>query len=105
MDSIERVIANRRKNNNKRIAKEVTSGKLGAGKDLKKAINDAGYDYDNVHERINTMLRKKMNLSITDIAEEVIEGRWGNGEMCKRLLQEAGYNYNDVMKEIQRLNK
>lgn len=104
-ESFERVATNRHKNKNKRVAKEVTTGKLGAGHDLKKAITDAGYDYDEVHERINTMLRKKMNLSIHDIAEEVAEGKWGDDEMCKKLLIEAGYNYNDVMKEVQRLNK
>lgn len=105
MISFERVVANRKKNTNKQIAKEVVSGKLGAGDDKKKAVKKAGYDYDAVMDRVNIMLRKKMNYTITDVAEEVIEGKWGEGEICRRLLIDAGYDYNDVLREIKRLNK
>lgn len=105
MDSIDRVIANRHKNKHKTIASEVVHGKLGEGDDKKKAIEKAGYDYDSVKDRVNTMLRKRMHVTITDVAEEVMEGIWGEGEICKRLLEDAGYDYNDVLREIKRLNK
>lgn len=105
MNSVERVVANRKKNVNKQIANEVVSGKLGAGEDKRKAVNKAGYDYDAVRDRVNIMLRKRMNITITDIAEEVMEGTWGEGDICRRLLEDAGYDYNDVLREIKRLNK
>lgn len=105
MDSVERVIINRRKIANKHIAKEVVSGKLGAGSDKEKAIRKAGYDYDAVRDRINTMVRKNMNQMISDVAQEVMDGKWGEGEICKKLLKEAGYDYNDIQKEIKRLEE
>ncbi len=103
MNSFDRVANNRHKNNNKRIAKEIVTGKK--SKLCNKELSTAGYDKHVVDERVNTMLRKRMNLSIHEVAEEVVEGKWGEDEICKTLLEEAGYNYNDVMHEIQRLNK
>lgn len=103
MNSVGRVIANKQKRTNKRIAKEIVSGKIGAGKDKKEAIEKAGYDYDAVKDRFNTMIRGNMNQTISDVAQEVIEGIWGEGDICKQLLIEAGYNYNDVLREIERL--
>jgi len=103
MNSFDRVANNRHKNNNKRIAKEIVIGKK--SKLCNKELSTAGYDKRIVDERVNTMLRKRMNLSIHEVAEEVVEGKWGEDEICKMLLEEAGYNYNDVMHEIQRLNK
>lgn len=105
MNSVKRVIDNKQKQANKRIAKKVVSGKIGAGKDKKEAIEKAGYDYDAVKDRVNIMIRGNMNQTISDVAQEVIEGIWGEGEICKQLLIEAGYNYNDVIREIERLKK
>lgn len=103
MSSFDHVAINRHKNNNKRIAKEIVTGKK--SKNCDKELNTSGYDRDFVNERVNIMTRKRMNLSIQEVAEEVVEGKWGEDEICKKLLEEAGYNYNDVMYEIQRLIK
>ena len=103
MSSFDRVAINRHKNNNKRIAKEIVIGKK--SKNCDKELSTSGYDGDIVNERVNTMTRKRMNMTIQEVAEEVVEGKWGEYEICKKLLEEAGYNYNDVMHEVQRLIK
>lgn len=103
MNSFDRVVTNRHKNNNKRVAKEIVKGKK--SKDYDKDLTIAGYDKEAVHEHVNNMLRKRMNISIHEVAEEVVEGKWGEDEICKKLLEESGYNYNDVMHEVQRLTK
>lgn len=103
MSSFDRVAINRHKNNNKRIAKEIVIGKK--SKNCDKELSTSGYDRDIVNERVNTMTRKRMNITIQEVAEEVVEGKWGEYEICKKLLEEAGYNYNDVMHEVQRLIK
>lgn len=103
MSSFDRVAINRHKNNNKRIAKEIVIGKK--SKNCDKELSISGYDRDIVNERVNTMTRKRMNMTIQEVAEEVVEGKWGEYEICKKLLEEAGYNYNDVMHEVQRLIK
>lgn len=103
MSSFDRVAINRHKNNNKRIAKEIVIGKK--SKNCDKELSISGYDRDIVNDRVNTMTRKRMNMTIQEVAEEVVEGKWGEYEICKKLLEEAGYNYNDVMHEVQRLIK
>ena len=74
MSSFDRVAINRHKNNNKRIAKEIVIGKK--SKNCDKELNISGYDRDIVNDRINTMIRKRMNMSIQEVAEEVVEGKW-----------------------------
>ena len=96
MNSFERVGANRIKNTNKKVAKEMLTGKL-------EDVDNTCYDSEDVKKHMNTMIRKKMNLPLSDIAQEVAEGKWGEGEICKRLLKDAGYDYNDVVREIKRL--
>lgn len=96
MDSFERVGINRIKNHNKKLAKEVITGKL-------EDIDNTCYNSADVKKHINTMIRKNMNLTLIDIAYEVAEGKWGEGEICRQLLYEAGYDYNDVMREIKHL--
>lgn len=83
------------------IADEVIAGKWGNGDERKRRLNDAGYDYDAVQQRVNDKLGigggKK---SIDAIADEVINGDWGNGEARKRRLQDAGYDYGAVQKRV-----
>lgn len=81
MSSFDRVAANRHKNTNKQIAKEIVNGKK--SKTCDKELSKPGYDLDTVTERVNIMLRKRMNLSIHEVAEEVVEGKWGEDEICK----------------------
>lgn len=91
--------------NNKAIeelANEVIDGKWGNGEDRKKRLEEAGYDYDAVQDKVNEMLVSN-NKDLTEIAKEVINGEWGNGEDRKNKLEQAGYNYDTVQAKVNQL--
>lgn len=79
------------------IAFEVIFGKWGRGKARKKKLEKAGYDYDKVQKRVNTLLTRR---SVNTIANEVIAGKWGSGEVRKKRLKKCGYNYITVQKKV-----
>lgn len=83
------------------IAKEVINGKWGNGEDRKNRLKKAGYDYDAVQKKVNSLVSTKK--SIDEVAEEVIQGKWGNGEDRKQRLTKAGYNYSDIQKKVNEL--
>ena len=85
------------------IAKEVIKGKWGNGVARKEALTKAGYDYNDVQNKVNELLynsKKPSKKTIDEIAKEVILGKWGNGEDRKKALTEAGYDYNAVQKRV-----
>lgn len=84
------------------LAKEVIQGKWGAGTARKKALTEAGYDYDKVQARV-TELMKPAKKSIEEIAKEVIQGKWGAGNARKSALIKAGYDYKAVQKKVNEL--
>lgn len=83
------------------IAKEVLEGKWGNGAARKKAITKAGYDYEDVQDRVNELSSGKK--SVTTIAKEVLQGKWGNGAVRKSKLKAAGYDYDEVQKAVNKL--
>lgn len=85
------------------IAKEVIQGKWGAGADRERRLTDAGYDYRQVQQRVNELMKPKKDN--TTIAREVIQGKWGSGEDRKKRLTAAGYDYNAVQTIVNRLMK
>ena len=86
------------------IAQEVIDGKWGDGKDRKKKLEDAGYNYDKVQNRVNEILGTRDNeKNVTEVAQEVINGKYGNGEERKKKLEEEGYNYDEVQSKVNEL--
>lgn len=88
------------------LAKEVINGKWGNGDARKKALTDAGYDYNAVQKKVNELLSGSSataSKSIDEIAKEVIQGKWGNGEARKTALTKAGYDYNAVQKRVNQM--
>ena len=75
------------------IAREVIAGKWGNGETRKKLLTEAGYDYNEVQEKVNALLTGTELKSNGEIAREVIAGKWGNGETRKQKLTENGYDY------------
>ena len=79
------------------IAKEVIAGQWGNGDDRKKRLEEAGYNYSEVQNKVNKLVGgstpKKSN---EVIADEVIAGKWGNGTDRKKKLEEAGYNFSVI---------
>ena len=81
------------------IANEVINGKWGNGADRKNKLTTAGYDYNEVQEKVNQLLGAKTTSSRKtneEIANEVIKGLWGNGTERKNKLSAAGYDYNAI---------
>lgn len=84
------------------IADEVIAGKWGNGNDRKTNLENAGYNYQEVQNKVNEKLSvstssKKSNETI---ANEVIKGLWGNGQDRKNRLTNAGYDYNAIQKIV-----
>ena len=84
------------------IADEVIAGKWGNGNDRKTNLENAGYNYQEVQNKVNEKLgvstsNKKSNETI---ANEVIKGLWGNGQERKDRLTQAGYDYNAIQKIV-----
>lgn len=84
------------------IADEVIAGKWGNGNNRKNNLENAGYNYQEVQNKVNEKLgvstsNKKSNETI---ANEVIKGLWGNGQERKDKLTKAGYDYNAIQKIV-----
>ena len=84
------------------LAQEVIDGKWGNGEDRRKRLEEAGYDYDKVQDKVNSILSIPKK-SIETLAREVIEGKWGNGTERKNKLEKAGYDYNKVQNKVNEL--
>ena len=82
------------------LAQEVIDGKWGNGEDRKKRLEEAGYNYNKIQDKVNEILEGTNKKSINEIAQEVIDGKWGNGTERKNKLEKAGYNYNDVQNKV-----
>lgn len=86
------------------IAKEVIAQKWGNGIARRVRLTAAGYNYNEVQNKVNQLLgNKSTKKSVDTIAREVIAGKWGNGKDRKNRLQKAGYNYNEVQKRVNQL--
>jgi len=88
------------------LAKEVLAGKWGNGSARKKALTEAGYNYDAVQDKVDELLSgttKETKKSIDEIAREVIAGKWGNGADRRDRLTKAGYDYSAVQKRVNEL--
>lgn len=87
------------------VAKEVIAGKYGNGRDRREALEKEGYDYNQIQERVNELMKTPYKKSVNEIAKEVIAGKWGNGADRKKRLEAAGYNYNEVQRRVNQLLK
>ena len=81
------------------IARQVIKGSWGTGKIRKVLLTKAGYDYNEVQNRVNEILTGS-NKTDGEIAREVIAGKWGNGDSRKSKLESAGYNYSSIQKLV-----
>lgn len=94
------------KKTNEEIAKEVINGKWGNGAIRKQKLNEAGYDYSVIQDKVNELLTSKSTEATPskkpniEVAKEVIRGLWGNGSERKRKLEKAGYDYYSIQKIV-----
>lgn len=90
------------------IAKEVYLGEWGNGKERQSALENAGYNYQEVQEAVNTLINGSETISsksVQEIAQEVIAGQWGNNPDRQDNLEVAGYNYDEVQNAVNMILK
>lgn len=88
------------------IAHEVIAGLWGAGDTRKKKLTEAGYDYNTIQAKVNSLMGVKNNTklkSIDEIAKEVIAGKWGAGATRIKKLTAAGYNATQVQNRVNQM--
>lgn len=84
------------------LAQEVIDGKWGDGEARKKKLEDAGYNYNAVQNRVNEMLAKPKK-SVAEVSKDVIAGKYGNGDNRKKKLEAEGYDYDEVQAKVNQL--
>ena len=85
------------------LAQEVIDGKWGNDEERKKKLEEAGYNYDEVQDRVNEILLGNSKEPITEVAKDVIAGKYGNGTERKEKLEAAGYDYDTVQAKVNQL--
>ena len=85
------------------LAEEVIHGKWGINEARKEALEKAGYNYDEVQDRVNEILLGNIQEPITEVAKDVIAGKYGNGTERKEKLEAAGYDYDTVQAKVNQL--
>lgn len=85
------------------VAKEVINGQWGNNPDRQKKLEAAGYNYQEVQNAVNTILKGNAATDLTTIAKEVILGKWGNGQERIDRLKAAGYSPTAVQKRVNEL--
>lgn len=75
------------------VVDEILEGKWGSGDARKQKLEEAGYIYELVQDRVNEILR---------VVQEVLDGKWETGDARKQRLTEAGYSYDTVQRQINR---
>ena len=85
-----------------RVVNDVINGKYGNGTARKKALEAAGYDYDEVQAAVNEKLGSgSSNKTVTTkLVNDVINGKYGNGTARKKALEAAGYDYDEVQAAV-----
>lgn len=85
------------------VANEVIKGLWGNGTDRIKSLENAGYNYSEVQNKVNQILAGApytQAKTVDQLADEVYKGLWGNGEERKQRLANAGYDYNAVQARV-----
>lgn len=85
------------------VAKEVINGQWGNNPDRQKKLEAAGYNYQEVQNAVNVILKGNAATDLTAIAKEVILGKWGNGQERIDRLKAAGYSPTAVQKRVNEL--
>lgn len=76
--------------NNYLVAFDCILGKYGNGENRRVNVEQIGYDYEEVQNCVNNILRYR------NIVKKVMKGDYGNGKDRIRLLTTAGYDYNTI---------
>lgn len=87
------------------IVQEILKGLWGNGEERKQKIQNAGYEYNSIQQKVNEYIRQNSNRkSNEEIAKEIVEkGNWGVGQERIDNLRKAGYNAEEIQKIVNSL--
>lgn len=92
------------------VAHEVINGLWLSGDSRKKALTEAGFDYNAVQKRVNEILNPTpiptptpSKKTVDELAQEVLDGKWGSGDIRKKKITQAGYDYDTVQQKVNEL--
>lgn len=89
------------------VAQEVLQGTWGNGQERYDNLTNAGYDAQEVQNRVNSLLggetssnSNNANSDLDSVAQEVLQGLWGNGQDRFNNLENAGYDAQAVQDRV-----
>lgn len=85
------------------VAQEVLQGLWGNGQERFNRLTDAGYDAEEVQDKVNILLGGEDTVDLNTVANEVIQGLWGNGQERYNNLTSAGYDAQAVQDRVNEL--
>ena len=85
------------------VAQEVLQGLWGNGQERFNRLTDAGYDAEEVQDKVNSFLGGEDTVDLNTVANEVIQGLWGNGQERYNNLTSAGYDAQAVQDRVNEL--
>ena len=85
------------------VAQEVLQGLWGNGQERFNRLTDAGYDAEEVQDKVNSLLGGGNTVDLNTVANEVIQGLWGNGQERFDNLTTAGYDAQAVQNRVNEL--
>ncbi|WP_298731009.1 N-acetylmuramoyl-L-alanine amidase [uncultured Granulicatella sp.] len=89
------------------VAQEVLQGLWGNGQERYDRLTNAGYNAQEVQDRVNSLLSGEYNqnnyTNLESVAQEVIQGLWGNGQERFDNLTNAGYDAQAVQNRVNEL--
>ena len=75
----------------------------GNGQERLDRLTYAGYDAEEVQDKVNSLLGGEDTVDLNTVANEVIQGLWGNGQERFDNLTNAGYNAQAVQDRVNEL--
>lgn len=90
------------------VAQEVLQGVWGNGQDRYDNLTSAGYNAQEVQDKVNSILNgetpsNSADTDIDSVAQEVLQGLWGNGQERYDNLTNAGYDAQAVQDRVNSL--
>ena len=89
------------------VAQEVLQGAWGNGQERYDNLTNAGYDAQEVQNRVNNLLggetssnSSNASSDLDSVAQEVLQGLWGNGQDRFNNLENAGYDAQAVQDRV-----
>lgn len=81
------------------MAQRVINGEYGKQPERQQRLEAEGYNYREIQDKVNEILKGKTKLSNEEVAQKVINGEYGNQPVRQQRLEAEGYNY-EVIRAI-----